>query len=62
MKPWPLTAKCDEGAQAGRKRALSEGDRKRMLEVYYTVPLSLRDLGDMFGVSRMTAWRTVNER
>ena len=62
MKPWPLTAKCDEGRQAGRKKALSEENRERMLEVYFTRLVSLRDLGKMFGVSRMTAWRTVNER
>jgi len=62
VRPWPLTAKCDEGGQVGRKKALSKGDRERLLQVYYTVPLSLRDLGKMFGVSRMTAWRAVNER
>ena len=62
MKPWPLTAKCDEGGQVGRKKALSEGDRERMLEVYFTRPVSLRDLGKMFGVSKNTAWRAVNER
>lgn len=62
MRPWPLTAKCDEGGQAGRKKALSGERKKELLSIYYARPLSLRDLAGMFGVSRMTVWRAVNER
>lgn len=34
---------------------------KMLLEVYYTKPYSLRQLATMFGVSRMTVWRTVQQ-
>ncbi|MBI5051455.1 HTH domain-containing protein [Candidatus Micrarchaeota archaeon] len=33
--------------------------RNRVLKAYYSHPYSLRQLADMFGVSRMTVWRTV---
>jgi len=43
----------------GRPHSLSEEKLDEMLELYYTKPFSLRQLGDMFGVSRMTVWRAV---
>lgn len=43
----------------GRPNSLSEEKTKELLSVYYSRPYSLRRLADMFGVSRMTIWRTV---
>jgi len=51
--------KPDKDKLSGRPNCLSEEKRMELLEVYYTRPYSLRQLGDMFGVSRMTVWRTV---
>ncbi|MEW6723248.1 MAG: HTH domain-containing protein [Candidatus Micrarchaeota archaeon] len=46
---------------AGRPVSLDAHARSRLLEVYYSHPFSLRELADMFGVSRMTVWRTVQD-
>jgi hypothetical protein len=43
----------------GRPNCLSGERLKQLLSVYYSRPYSLRRLGDMFGVSRMTVWRAV---
>jgi DNA-directed RNA polymerase specialized sigma subunit len=43
----------------GRPNSLSEEKTKELISVYYSRPYSLRRLADMFGVSRMTIWRTV---
>jgi transposase len=43
----------------GRPNSLTEEKTKELLSVYYSRPYSLRRLADMFGVSRMTIWRTV---
>ncbi len=37
-----------------------EGERlQELLDIYYSKPLSLRELARMYGVSRMTIWRAV---
>jgi len=51
----------DELRSSGRPNCLSEEKLAQLLEVYYSRPYSLRKLGDMFGVSRMTVWRVVQE-
>jgi len=43
----------------GRPNSLSEEKRKEMLSIYYSRPLSLRELARIYGVSRMTIWRAV---
>ncbi len=40
---------------------MDEETVQKLLEVYYSRPFSLRKLADMFGVSRMTIWRVVQE-
>ncbi len=45
----------------GRKKVLNEEERRELLKIYYTEPLSLRELAKMFGVSRMTVWREVQK-
>ncbi len=45
--------------RVGRPNSLSEEKLVELLEVYYSKPYSLRQLADMFGVSRMTVWRAV---
>lgn len=47
--------------QAGRPNLLDDATLGRLLEAYYTHPYSIRELADMFGVSRMTVWRAVQE-
>lgn len=53
--------KAGKTGLAGRPNCLSEEKLAQLLEVYYSRPYSLRKLGDMFGVSRMTVWRVVQE-
>ena len=37
-----------------------EGERlEQLLDIYYSRPISLRELARMYGVSRMTIWRAV---
>ncbi len=43
----------------GRPYSLSDEKLNKLLDLYYTTSLSLRQLADMFGVSRMTVWRAV---
>jgi DNA-binding MarR family transcriptional regulator len=45
--------------KAGRPNSLNEQRLQDMLKLYYSHPYSLRELADMFGVSRMTVWRAV---
>ncbi len=45
---------------AGRPNRLNENRLAELLEAYYSHPYSLRELATMFGVSRMTVWRAVN--
>ena len=45
--------------RVGRPRKLSVEERERLLDAYFTQPFSLRELGSLFGVSRMTVLRTV---
>jgi predicted DNA-binding protein (UPF0251 family) len=45
----------------GRPNCLSEEKLEELLSVYYSKPYSLRRLAEMFGVSRMTVWRAVQE-
>ena len=47
--------------RVGRPNSLSNEKLTELLKVYYTRPYSLRRLADMFGVSRMTVWRAVQE-
>jgi predicted DNA binding protein len=46
---------------AGRPNSLSEDKLAMLLEAYYSRPYSFRQLADMFGVSRMTVWRAVQD-
>jgi len=50
-----------EKPEKGRPNCLSEEKLQQLLEVYYSRPLSLRALAKMFGVSRMTVWRVVQQ-
>lgn len=40
---------------------MSEEKLQELLDVYYSKPFSLRKLAKMFGVSRMTVWRVVQQ-
>ena len=61
------TANFEGCKQAGfRKKgkgiSFSNPEKLRMLlEAYYSRPYSLRELGQMFGCSRMTVWRVVQQ-
>lgn len=44
----------------GRPNCLDDEKRDRLLNLYLTHPYSFRDLAEMFSVSRMTVWRTIN--
>jgi transcriptional regulator of acetoin/glycerol metabolism len=46
--------------KAGRPNCLTDEKKENLLKAYFTYPYSVRQLADMFGVSRMTVWRTVN--
>ncbi len=46
---------------SGRPNLLVGERLEQLLSVYYSEPLSLRELANMFGVSRMTVWRAVQE-
>jgi predicted DNA-binding protein YlxM (UPF0122 family) len=43
----------------GRPSAIIGERREKLLEIYYSRPISLRELARIYGVSRMTIWRTV---
>ncbi|MFA5077605.1 MAG: helix-turn-helix domain-containing protein [Candidatus Micrarchaeia archaeon] len=47
--------------RVGRPSTLNSEKLYLLLEAYYTRPYSLRQLASMFGVSRMTVWRTVQQ-
>jgi len=49
----------EDKSRAGRPNLLYEEKLEELLSVYYSRPYSLRQLADMFGVSRMTVWRAV---
>jgi len=57
VKPSDLIVEGPAGK--GRPNSLTEEKRKEMLSIYYSRPLSLRKLGRIYGVSRMTIWRAV---
>jgi len=44
----------------GRPSALSGQQLAQLMEIYYSKPYSLRKIGKILGVSRMTVWRAVN--
>lgn len=50
-----------EPASAGRPNCLDRETLGKLLEAYYSHPYSFRELAGMFGVSRMTVWRAVQE-
>ena len=45
----------------GRPSALSEAQLAQLMEIYYSKPYSLRKIGKILGVSRMTVWRAVQQ-
>lgn len=45
----------------GRPNSLTKEKKSALLSAYYSYYYSFRDLAKMFGVSRMTVWRVVNE-
>ncbi len=45
----------------GRPNCLDEEKLTMLFEAYYSRPYSFRELADMFGVSRMTVWRAVQD-
>lgn len=47
--------------KSGRPNSLDSETLEKLLEVYYTKPYSYRRLANMFGVSRMTVWRAIQE-
>ena len=51
----------NELRSSGRPNCLSVEKLEELLSVYYSKPYSLRRLAEMFGVSRMTVWRAVQE-
>jgi len=49
------------GGQArGRPRIVDEEKRNRILELYWSSNLGIREIASSAGVSTMTAWRVVN--
>jgi transcriptional regulator of acetoin/glycerol metabolism len=46
---------------AGRPNCLDREAHENLLRAYYSHPYSFRELADMFGVSRMTVWRAVQD-
>ena len=48
-------------SNAGRPVRLDRKTHENLLRAYYTHPYSFRELADMFGVSRMTVWRAVQD-
>jgi transposase len=61
VEPGSVEFVSDSGkkSRAGRPNSLSEEKLQELLEVYYSRPFSLREIADIFGVSRMTVWRAV---
>lgn len=47
--------------KVGRPKSLNKEELEKLLDLYYSEPISIRVLAKMFGVSRMTVWRTVKE-
>ncbi len=45
----------------GRPKSLNKEQLNKLLKLYYSEPVSIRTLAKMFGVSRMTVWRVVND-
>lgn len=52
--------KTKSNFKVGRPKSLDSEKLEKMLEIYYSEPVSIRTLAKMFGVSRMTVWRVVN--
>lgn len=46
---------------AGRPNSLDDEKLVQLFDAYYSRPYSFRELADMFGVSRMTVWRAVQD-
>jgi len=44
----------------GRPNKLDESEVEKLLSLYYEENISLRELGRIFNVSRMTVWRVCN--
>ncbi|MEW6035360.1 MAG: HTH domain-containing protein [Candidatus Micrarchaeota archaeon] len=57
----PKTRNTKPVSNAGRPNSLDQDKLVRLLEAYYSRPYSFRELADMFGVSRMTVWRAVQD-
>jgi DNA invertase Pin-like site-specific DNA recombinase len=47
--------------KVGRPNCVDKEKREALLSAYYAYPYSLRELAEMFGVSRMTVWRVVQD-
>lgn len=45
----------------GRPNKLDENEVERLLSLYYERNMSMRELGRIFNVSRMTIWRVCSE-
>ncbi|MDD5023168.1 MAG: helix-turn-helix domain-containing protein [Candidatus ainarchaeum sp.] len=46
--------------KTGRPTSLNSEKLEKLLKIYYSKPVSIRVLAKMFGISRMTVWRMVN--
>lgn len=47
-------------SKSGRPKSLNKEQLEKLMELYYSRPVSIRTLAKMFGISRMTVWRIVN--
>jgi len=60
-----MKSPADESAvrrkSVGRPSKLNESEVEKLLSLYYESNISLRELGRIFNVSRMTVWRVCNE-
>lgn len=45
--------------KVGRPNSLDKEKVARLIELYYNEPYSLRELAQIFGVSRSTVWRAI---
>lgn len=61
LKKEPLFVGKKKSNNSGRPNCLDREKLSRLLEAYYSHPYSFRELADMFGVSRMTVWRAVQD-
>ena len=49
-----------EGRIRAPRRTLDEMTEQQILQVYWSEPLSLREIAKNFGVSHMSVWRLVS--